>query len=155
MRHPLLVISLKRTPERLEAFYNINKHVLVDWNVDVVHGIDGLEQEKIIQQSRWVSASAIEHWTKGAIGSALSHVKSWRRCIELNQEVLVAEDDAVLASDLKRKLEELKIMDGSTIQTGLVLLGWNTDSLLQANLSQGLEMISLFEPVYPKLEQIK
>ena len=50
---------------------------------------------------------------QGAIGSALSHIKAWRRCIELNQELLVAEDDAVLASDLKRKLEKLGIIGGS------------------------------------------
>ena len=36
-----------------------------------------------------------------------------------------------------------------------MLLGWNPDSLLQAELSPGLEMISLFEPIYPELKQIK
>ena len=40
--------------------------------------------------------SAIENWTRGAIGSALSHIKAWRRCIELDQEVLIAEDDVIL-----------------------------------------------------------
>ena len=155
MGHRLLVISLKRTPERLRAFYTINKNALVDWDIDVIDGIDGLEQEKINKHSRWVSASARENWTKGAIGSALSHIKAWRRCIELNQEVVIAEDDAVLASDLKCKLEGLKIVQGLAKQTGLVLLGWNTDSLLQAELLPGLEMISLFEPIYPRLEQIK
>ena len=103
----------------------------------------------------WVSDSAVQHWTRGAIGSALSHIKAWRRCIELNQDVLVAEDDAILASDLKRKLEKLRVIGSAANQTGLVLLGWNLDSLLQAELSPGLEMISLFEPIYPELEQIK
>ena len=40
----------------------------------------------------------------------LSHIKAWRRCIELDQDVLVAEDDAILANDLKHKLEELNII---------------------------------------------
>ncbi len=155
MEHRLLVISLKRTPERLKSFYQNNKNVLVEWDIDVIHGIDGLEQEQFNQQSRWVSTSAMQHWTKGAIGSALSHIKAWRRCIELNQDVVITEDDAILASDLKHKLDQLNIMGRSANQTGLVLLGWNTDSLLQAELSPGLEMISLFEPIYPELEQIK
>ena len=155
MGHQLLVITLKRTPERLRAFYTNNANASVDWDIDVIHGIDGLEQEQIYQQSRWVSTSAMQHWTRGAIGSALSHIKAWRRCIELNQEVLVTEDDAILASDLKRKLNKLNIMDRTANQTGLVLLGWNPDSLLQAELSPGLEMISLFEPIYPELEHIK
>ena len=110
---------------------------MVEWEIDVIHGIDGLEQEQVNQQSRWVSASAVQHWTKGAIGSALSHIKAWRRCIELNQDVIITEDDAILASDLKHKLEQLNIIGRSANQTGLVLLGWNTDSLLQAELSPG------------------
>ena len=109
MRHPLLVINSEaytRTPGNI---YKINKHSLHDWEVEVLDGIDGMQQEQLNHQSRWVSTSAKENWSKGAIGSALSHIKAWRRCIELNQNVVIAEDDAVLAKDLKRKLEELKI----------------------------------------------
>ena len=50
MGHPLLIISLKRTPERLKAFNAFNEHALVDWDIDVIHGIDGLEQEQINKQ---------------------------------------------------------------------------------------------------------
>ena len=155
MGNQLLVISLKRTPERLKAFFAMNKHALIDWEVDVIHGIDGIQQEEIIQRSRWVSASAMEHWTQGAIGSALSHVMAWRRCIEMNQEVLIAEDDVILANDLRRKLEELKIWGNNRNNCGLALLGWNLDSVLHAELTPGLEMIGLFEPIYPKQKQIK
>ena len=42
----------------------MNKDALVDWDVEVIHGIDGIEQEQINQQSRWVSTSAIAQWTK-------------------------------------------------------------------------------------------
>ena len=62
-----------------------------------------------------------------------------------NSIEVCTEDDAVLAGDLKYKLEGLKIVEGLAKQTGLVLLGWNTDSLLQAELLPGLEMIGLFE----------
>ena len=155
MQHPLLVISLKRTPERLRTFFKINEDALVDWEVDVINGIDGIEQEEIVHQSRCVSDSALEQWTKGAIGSALSHLKAWRRCIEINKDVLIAEDDTVLAKNLKYELEKLNIVGGTAKQTYLVLLGWNLDSLLHAELSPGLEMISLFEPTYPDLEKLE
>ena len=111
----------------------MNKDGLVDWDVEVIHGIDGIEQEQFNQQSRWVSTSAIAQWTNGAIGSALSHIKAWRRCIELNQELLVAEDDAVLASDLKRKLEKLKIWGNNRNNCGLALLGWNPTQCFTPN----------------------
>ena len=110
---------------------------MVGWKVEVVHGVDGIEQEQINQRSRWVSTSAIEHWTEGAIASALSHIKAWRRCIELNQGVLVVEDDAILANDLEHKLEELKIVGAKENQRSLVLLGWNPDYYFRQNLCRG------------------
>ena len=155
MEFQLLVITLERTPERLEAFYKNNKDAVADLNVEVIHGIDGYEQEEINQKSRWVSESAIENWTRGAIGSALSHIKAWRRCIELDQEVLIAEDDVILARNLRSKLKELHTIERKTGQNSLILLGWNPDSLLQAELFPGLDMISLFEPTYPEIREIE
>jgi GR25 family glycosyltransferase involved in LPS biosynthesis len=149
------VISLKRTPERLSAFYNNNQQALSDWNVEVIDGIDGIEQEQMMCRSRWVSNDAAQTWTRGAIGSGLSHIKAWQRCIERNEAVLVAEDDAVLTENLKSKLEDLKIIGAKRKDAKLVLLGWNLDSLLHAELSQGLELISLFEPIYPGLNEIR
>ena len=136
MEFQLLVITLERTPERLEAFYKNNKDAVADLDVEVIHGIDGYEQEEINQKSRWVSESAIENWTRGAIGSALSHIKAWRRCIELDQEVLIAEDDVILARNLRSKLEELHTIERKTDQRSLILLGWNPDSFKIRNISR-------------------
>ena len=61
----------------------------------------------------------------------------------------------MLTKDLKRKLEELKIIGEKAIGNNFVLLGWNLDSLLHAELTPSLKMISLFEPTYPGLEQIR
>ena len=47
------------------------------------------------------------------------------------------------------------VIGNSARQKHFVLLGWNLDSLLHAELSPGLEIISLFEPIYPDLERIK
>ena len=52
MKSYLLVISLKRTPERLSTFEKINKHTLLDWEVDVIDGIDGEQEEQIIMRRR-------------------------------------------------------------------------------------------------------
>ena len=149
------MISLKRTPERLSAFYNINQKALNEWDVEVIDGIDGIEQAQIMHRSRWVSNNAAETWTKGAIGSGLSHIKAWQRCIERDMAVLVVEDDAVLTENLKSKLIDLKIIGAERKDAKLVLLGWNLDSLLHAELSVGLKHISLFEPTYPDLKEIR
>ena len=36
-----------------------------------------------------------------------------------------------------------------------LLLGWNMDSLLQAEILTGLGVISLFEPAYPQERELK
>ena len=67
----------------------------------------------------------------------------------------MVEDDVVLADDLHTKLNNLKIIGKTANQTDLVLLGWNVDSLLHAEFVPGLSMISLFEPTYPDLKEVR
>ena len=57
---------------------------------------------------------------------------------------MVLEDDVLLADGWQLKLNQL--LDPCA---GMVLLGWNLDSMLRAEFSHKQEMISLFEPAYP------
>ena len=149
----LYVISLKRTPKRLEGFFKRNAEALTEWNVHVLDGVDGTEQKEVFKQSRLISQKVLKGWSPGAIGSALSHMLSWRKCLQLGKPIVVAEDDAILAKEMKRNLNTI-FTERSDIPPFL-LLGWNLDSLLQAELEQGLGLISLFEPAYPKEEELK
>ena len=56
--------------------------------------------------------------------------------------MVVVEDDAILATKLNQKLQMLLHECGT--QPSFLLLGWNLDSLLQAELEPGLGIISLF-----------
>ncbi|WP_161567563.1 glycosyltransferase family 25 protein [Synechococcus sp. BS55D] len=147
MTDHLYVISLKRTPHRLEAFLRRNAEALQDWSVHVLEGVDGSMHQDLFNQSRLISQNVVNGWTAGAIGSALSHMLSWRRCIQLGEPIVVAEDDAILARNLKQELAV--ILNRNETTSGFLLLGWNLDSLLQAEILEGLELISLFEPAYP------
>ena len=149
----LSVISLKRTPQRLNDFYRRNAHTLKDWNVHLLEGIDGTQQTELFKKSRLVSSDVLKGWTPGAIGSALSHMLSWRLCIQLGKPLLVVEDDAILAKTLKKNLKIL--LQSMEHQPPFLLLGWNLDSLLQAELEPGLGLISLFEPAYPDESHLK
>ena len=53
----LYVISLKRTPQRLEGFFS-NAQTLDEWNVHVIDGVDGAEQE-IFKRSRLISQNIL------------------------------------------------------------------------------------------------
>ena len=63
--------------------------------------------------------------------------------------LVVLEDDVVLAKDWKLQLNQLLNADA-----GIVLLGWNLDSMLRAKFSHEQEIISLFEPAYPSENDI-
>ena len=138
------VISLRRTPERWNAFLQRNQQELENCELLRVDGIDGKELLSSNIQSRLVTQSAQECWTAGSIGVALSHLFCWRICCNSKSPIVVLEDDVILAKNLDIKLQKLINLD-----TKMMLLGWNLDSMLRAEFSQKQEMISLFEPPYP------
>ena len=144
----LIVISLKRTPERLKGFLKRNAYALEHWDVHVLEGIDGEQQKEIFKQSRLISHNALKGWSPGAIGSALSHMMSWRFCLQLGKPIVITEDDAILATKMKQNLDTL--LQDRVNPPPFLLLGWNLDSLLRAELEPGLGIISLFEPAYPE-----
>ena len=78
---------------------------------------------------------------------------TWRKCIQLNKPVVIAEDDAILATELRQRLQIL--LKGQEDNHPFLLLGWNLDSLLQAEIEQGFGLISLFEPAYPKEVELR
>ena len=136
----LSVISLKRTPQRLDDFLRRNSHTLKEWNVHLLEGIDGSQHSELFKKSRLVSSNVLKRWTPGAIGSALSHMLSWRLCVQLGKPMVVVEDDAILSKTLKQNL--LMLLRSISDQPPFLLLGWNLDSLLQAELEPGLGIIS-------------
>jgi GR25 family glycosyltransferase involved in LPS biosynthesis len=55
--------------------------------------------------------------------------------------VVIVEDDVILANNWQQELQQLILANQQ-----LVLLGWNLDSMLHAELFEDQEFISLFEP---------
>ena len=84
---PVQVISLRRSHERRAAFAQRNGETALDYVF--VDGVDGVEQWDAISKSRLVPKAWQSGWSKGAIGSGLSHCLMWRRCLELNRPICV------------------------------------------------------------------
>ena len=141
------VISLKRTPERWTAFLQRNQQVLNNCEVLRIYGIDGSELVNSNIKSSLIAPSAHESWSAGAIGIGLSHLLCWRLCCDSKAPLVVLEDDVLLADGWQLQLQQL-IHQGA----GMMLLGWNLDSMLRAEFSNQQEIISLFEPAYPSEE---
>ena len=144
------VISLKRTPERWSAFLQRNQKAISNSEVVRIDGIDGSDLLNTKIQSKLICSSARDDWSAGAIGIGLSHLLCWRLCCVSKAPLVVLEDDVVLADSWHLKLQQLLHPSA-----GMVMLGWNLDSMLRAELSQKQEMISLFEPAYPSENDLR
>ena len=115
-----------------------------------VDGVDGIEQLATIGSTKIITQPAREGWTLGALGTALSHMLCWRRCSLGTEPVVIMEDDVILANNWQQELQQLILANQQ-----LVLLGWNLDSMLHAELFENQEFISLFEPAYPDIGRLK
>ena len=148
---PVQVISLRRSQDRRAAFAQRNGETGLDFVF--VDGVDGVQQWDAISKSRRVLKAWHSGWSKGAIGSGLSHCLMWRRCLQLNRPICVLEDDVLVASDWRQRCSE--VLDQAPEGTDFLLLGWNLDSVLRAEVFSGVACISLFEPAFPSPQQIR
>ena len=148
---PAQVISLRRSIKRRVAFAQRNGETGLEYVF--VDGVDGVQQWDAITKSRRVLKAWQSGWSQGAIGSGLSHCLMWRRCLQLNRPICVLEDDVLVASDWQQSCSEA--LDQAPAETDVLLLGWNLDSVLRAEIFPGVTCISLFEPAFPSVPQIR
>lgn len=119
------VISLARSPDRLEAFQRSNAHLN---RARIFQGIDGRElvRQDLIRDG--VIAADLEY-LPGALGCALSHRALWRVAAAPGGGVLtVCEDDAVLHRDFEVKAAEL--IERLPPGWDAIMWTWNFDSSL-------------------------
>lgn len=145
------VISLERTPNRLDAFSarlrDLASHVSWQPGVDGVNlDCDALLREGILSESA-------AHWPRGQIGCALSHLEAWRACQSSGEPLLVFEDDVLLRRNWAFLLETLLVQLPQSWD--FLLLGWNSDSCLQWEWSKGCSATALFRPRCPEPEQFQ
>ena len=79
-------------------------------------GVDGRQEN-----SSTINYKADRNWrdpnwnrrlTQGEVGCVLSHLKLWKKCVELNESILILEDDVIpLVDNWKQKLENYSNYD--------------------------------------------
>jgi hypothetical protein len=96
------VISLKRTPERLELFNKNNPW----FEYDLFEAIDGRKiSHKSILGEIIAEKDIFEKATPGEIGIMMSQKALWEECVELNQPMTIIEDDVYLNPNFKSIVE--------------------------------------------------
>lgn len=74
----------------------------------------------------------------------------WQKCVEIGRPIIVFEDDVIIRKDFRQALDRL-LKDQAF---DIVLLGYNTDSVLDVRLSGDIDLRGHFSVLYPTREQL-
>ena len=131
------VITLRRTPQRLEAFRASNSR---HHQIEVFEAVDG-------QALGWNSSTDPKiiapdaKYSRSALGCALSHRALWTYAIESGEAVTICEDDAVLHRDFLA--ESRRLIDPLGTEWDLFQWGWNFDAHLVADILPRLSLCGM------------
>ena len=95
-----------------------------------------------------------KHYTKGAIGSALSHLQLWEKCIELNKPIIIMEDDAIVSKNFNKNVDNL-MNNLLPEKWDILLLNYNFDSVLSFNNTNFETCVSMFNQTKVTKEHIR
>lgn len=117
------VISLNRTPQRLDIFKSRNN---ISADFQIFDAIDGEAIHDRLGDYK-DSFDPLLKYSKGAFGCALSHRGIWEIAANTKSAVTVCEDDAILHSNFST---EQSIILSSLPEWDFVMWGWNFDAIL-------------------------
>ena len=129
------LINLDRSPERLAEFKSVNAHLTDVERFAAIDGAavdtarlvrDGCISEDILARDPAVPPQIPAHYTKGAIGVALSHLALWEKSIETARPLTICEDDAIFHSLYHPAAE--RIHTQLPPDWDIILWGWNANS---------------------------
>jgi hypothetical protein len=97
------VINLERRKDRRRHFISANPSLLGNAELDFIEAVDG--KELTLEKLNANGFNTLKAWrdpfrnrtlTKGEVGCFLSHARAWKKCLELNEPIMVFEDDAIV-----------------------------------------------------------
>jgi glycosyl transferase family 25 len=143
------VINLAREPKKFENFLKLNGGSKIDFRrYDACDGAAASEAEAV---SMKIVVPGTK-FTKGSIGCAISHFRLWQQCIEKGEPILVFEDDAAVRNDFNEIFPRLLAgLEGWDYLT----FGYNTDSILDIEIANGITSAIAFSPNYPSEQALK
>jgi len=130
------VINLKRSQDRKKDFDKLNSKYI---DYEYYEAIDGKELKEVSHSI--VAPGSI--FTKPFVGSAMSHLELWKKCIEMKEPIIIMEDDAFVSCDFKKHLND--ILDKLPKEWDFLSLTFNSDSLLQYSYTNYDKACCIFE----------
>ncbi|WP_239648320.1 glycosyltransferase family 25 protein [Komagataeibacter europaeus] len=128
----LMVINRDCDVERYDSFCQMNGSIA---DIGRFSAIDGQTLDIQELQSAGLIAPDLSY-SRGAIGSALSHILLWNAVVENEQAVSIFEDDAILSSNFHE--ESTRIIESLENEWDIILWGYNYDVNLVFDLLPGV-----------------
>jgi glycosyl transferase, family 25 len=143
------VINLDRSKDRRERFDRYNMNYL---NYKYITGIDGKLLDRTTIPTSQISKDNCT-FSDGSMGCALSHLKLWEKCIELNKPILVMEDDVVVNVNFNLYVDQIMNMVPSDFD--IIQLWYNLNSCLSYQITSYERCISIFSDTKPSYDDIE
>jgi GR25 family glycosyltransferase involved in LPS biosynthesis len=149
VEYECFVINLARQPDKRAAFLQRNGVTGLDFKF--FDGIDGnaLSDEECVRQGLLKAGAQL--YTKGHIGCGASHGALWRHAVATQKNLLIFEDDAYCRHDLEAQLD--RVMAGLP-GWEIVLLGYNTDAVLDVQVVPHNNFYGFFSTPHPSSQQL-
>lgn len=143
-----ILISLKRTPERLELFQLINAQVGLSY--EILEAVDGLTVDPKKVSDSGLTVENLD-WKPGALGGALSNLLCWERSVQTGRPVGIMEDDIFLRRDFMERYPA--VLQDLPEDWDVIHFGFNTDSVFDLEIHPGTNARGNFSIWYPTLEE--
>jgi glycosyl transferase family 25 len=128
------VISLDRTPDRLDRFMRVNSHL--PW-LNHLPGVDGALLRRDDHTVREIVEPDVPY-PVGSIGCLLSHIAFWDLVIERDTPMTVCEDDAVFNRQFDR--DSTQVINSLPADWHFCLWGYNFDAHLMFDFIPGVSV---------------
>ncbi|HVT55009.1 MAG TPA: glycosyltransferase family 25 protein [Xanthobacteraceae bacterium] len=140
------IINLQRQPEKFERFSKLNAGSGIAFERFEASDGSAMSEQETVAAKIMASGTKL---TKGAIGCGASHQRIWKEVAQASAPALVFEDDAVLRNDLT---EAASALLAGMENWDILVLGYNTDSILDLEIARGISSAVMFTPQYPTKE---
>lgn len=128
----LIYINRDSDIERREEFLSMNSHISSFKRFSAIDG-SNLDLEELVE------AGVIERglsYSRGAIGSALSHMFLWNGVQESGKFACIFEDDAILCENFASEAE--RVINALPVNWDIILFGCNSDTTLTVDMLPGV-----------------
>lgn len=143
------VISLAREPRKRAEFLERNRETGLRF--EIFDAIDGrqLSFDECVRNGLVRPDAA--HYTRGRLGCASSHRALWSEADRGEKNLLILEDDVYCRRDIAQRVDDLL---AGLPQWDVVLLGFNTNAVLDFEVSEFCDFAGFFSNAEPTAEQL-